>query len=121
MAKPYTFPSRPNPQVYRLAAQYICQKTFGYCCPAIKHAAMLDGCNRLERELYVAQFRSVFAFVHGEPPLVPMWCDEVWGDYRDQVCASVHHPFWNKHPAPKRQEMRVLALLFMADICENPT
>lgn len=119
--KPYTFPSRPNPAVYRSAAKYIHQGTYGYCCHAIDTAALLDGCNRLESELYAAQFKSVFAFCHGEPPSVLQENREVWGYHHDRELSAANHPFWNKNPTPRRQEIRILALLLMADICENPT
>lgn len=122
--KPYTFPTPPNPQVYRLAAERISRGDNVYSCMAIRKAGWNLGMRDLDIDLYAAQFECVFGPEHGQPPIVrgfPSEPDQYPMAERSDKFDDRPHPFWNRKRTPKRQELRILALLFMADICENPT
>ena len=57
------------------------------------------------------------------------YCCHALGDDCSEFCAHfgpkiasgwLHHPFWNQLQTHERQQVLVLALLFMAAIAENP-
>lgn len=123
MANTYTFPTPPNPQVYRLAAERLARGDTTFSCFAIFDAARRLRFSRLESDLHVAQYVAVFGPNHGVAPFAQVYNGTCCGCGNHQALFRVQsrHPFWNKSRTPRRQEMRILALLLMADICENPT
>lgn len=120
-----------NPEVYRLAAKLLSnpgphQNPFS--CIAIQLAADRLKLSLVQRTLAVAQYRAMFGPVPGKVEFAG-WSWN-WNlntrdfpfasDWRAYHKAEAAHPFWNRSPTPERQEQRILALLLMADICENP-
>lgn len=109
---------KPNPEVYRLAAEIIQRGEMTYTCFAIGCA-----CNRLRlgnssRDLHEAQYRAMFGPNHRpvihkyESPMGPRF--DVLGkwDHRRN-----RHVFWNSGQPMKEERMN--ALLFMAAIVEG--
>lgn len=107
---------KPNPEVYRLAAKRIAERRNVYTCIAIDDACRL--LNVCDRSMHKAQYTAMFgshAFGPGvERPYGGRWYAKFGGWF------GGYHPYWNQEPTRKRQKMRVLALLLMADIVENP-
>lgn len=120
-----------NPEVYRLAAKRLCNPVAGqnpFSCVAIQSAATLLRLSWVQRTMAVVQYKAMFGPVPGKVEFAGWswrWnlnsrdfpSDSAWRAYHK---AEAAHPFWNKSPTPERQEQRILALLLMADICENP-
>lgn len=121
----YTFPTPPNPQVYRLAAQKLAMQEHVFSCMAIRQAGWDLGLYHFYLDLHAAQYEAVFGPEHGEPLRVACSLNtgEPYGivSHRSEHFDDRPHPFWNKTPTPERQQQRILALLFMAELCENPT
>lgn len=105
---------RPNPEVYRLAAQNIREMRHDYSCVAISVAFYQiykpsHGLDRLCLQ-YIEQYRKMFG---------PVGAGEV------SAKAQRGAQFWDKWapPGEKRRELRAhreCCLLMMAEICENP-
>lgn len=124
MADTYTFPTPPNPEVYRLAAEHLSRGDNVFSCYAIRRACWNFGVREIEADLYAAQYECVFGPEHGQPPIVrglPFHPDQHPMAERSDKFDDRPHPFWNRGLTPERQNLRILALLLMADICENPT
>ena len=111
---------RPNPDVYRKAAQYIADKREGYSCEAIRRACEHFRLPDTSFLLYKMQYYAAFACRPGRVLSIPSFSHLVL----DQDIAAVpwfEHPFWNHAPdEPGCRECRILALLFMAELVSNP-
>lgn len=122
-----TIPCRP--QVYRRAAEIVA-KARGFddqfhTCLAINDAVVEFFPNSSNERLcdiqdyYKAQYKAVLGpFVDVPDNPVEVHCRfGYWarggGSYREG------HPFWNQDVSPDRQRIRTIALLLMADICEQ--
>ena len=81
---------KTSPEAYRRAAELIASGTSRFSCIALMSVSGSYECRR--------QYRMMFGPLEGN---------------------EAPHPFWNKKPTPERRNMRVLALLFMAEIVEN--
>lgn len=110
----------PNPQVYRLAAELVETQWRDYSCSAINKAFEIlypypcghiyesDYRVRLQewvqlRAMYLRQYELMFG--------------------PESRREKAQHPFWDRLACYKGEnlhEYRILALLTMADICENP-
>lgn len=120
-----------NPEIYRLAAKLLCNPGPGqspFSCTAISDAATLLNLSWRQRTMAVAQYQAMFGPKPGKVEFAGRswnWNLNTWdfpfaSDWRAYDKAEADHPFWNKSLTPERQEQRILALLLMADICENP-
>lgn len=104
----------PNPEVYRMAAQLMNERTMTFTCVAIGQAAL--ALNE-HVSMHQAQYRAMFG-----PWLNPeVFSQSFEPDYFRVDCDEIipFHPYWNLDSTPLRQEWRTLALLFMADIVEQ--
>lgn len=112
-------PFQPRPEVYRLAAKLTADNPYSFTCQNLERACKQLGLGADYQAMYSAQFKAAFgAYVPGT-----VWIKTVDGNspLSQGVQTSISdHPFWGREPTPERQQCRTLALLFMANICENP-
>jgi hypothetical protein len=105
---------KPNPEVYRRAAELLLGGDCYYSCIAIRCAARQMGLSYRSILYHKAQYNAMFGPWKG---LVSVK-DNGYIDINATSTAH-RHPFWNLQRTPARQEMRVNALLLMADIVEQ--
>jgi hypothetical protein len=110
---------KPNPEVYRLAAEYIQNQGTKYTCIAIGWAA-----SELNLSKYTSLYRAQYEACFGPYISVDSVKKDHWGDsYVEGVRKydySRTHPFWNAPFSHTRKKYRIMALLLMAEMCENP-
>lgn len=106
-----------NPEVYRRAAELIASGECEFSCSAVGRAFKALGGRDFDVSMYKAQYSAMF----GPWDNPRLRHDGGWFSVNDEngVSAPGTHPYWNLWPTPGRQEMRMLALLLMADICEQ--
>lgn len=110
--------TQPNPAIYREAAQLLSDRGGGYSCNAI-----LDVCARREMSCFTTRLYQVqYLAALGLRPEAGMEITaSVSFFWANKGCIPLNHPFWNRNPAnPEMLRRRILALLFMAELCENP-
>ena len=120
MPKVDPIPTTPNPEVYRLAAKLINCGSQRFTCTAIYFACKTLKLSDADHAMHLAQYRAAFGphfyqrISHSEFTGLPF-------HFGGGICEELYvaHPFWNREKSPERQNYRVLALLFMADILEQ--
>lgn len=124
---------RPDPEIYRRAAELVATGGEGFTCFAIEKA-MRQPTRQTSVDvtsLYKAQYAVMFAshIVKGEVRSTSCWGHPRWGfrtSFKDDFLKDAthprfcKHPYWSKAPTKRRQEYRVMALLFMAEMVANP-
>jgi hypothetical protein len=110
--------SAPNPEVYRHAARILINGHEKYSCYAIGGA--MDALKipyGKERDMYYAQYQAMFGtFINGEI-VSDSFSIRFFG--KNEVRKD-DHPFWNSENKKYARQNRIMALLMMAEICENP-
>lgn len=129
---------KPNPEIYRLAAEIIHAKETAFTCYAIGMAGNRLFLSDASKDLHLAQYKAMFgSHLYAEKISRQEVCIS---DSHDHYCNHLHeylngsaksrapsicelnkaHPFWNKDFSKKRQKRRIMSLLLMADIVESP-
>ncbi len=109
---------KPNPKVYRLAAELIADGSKMYSCHAINNACFRLNISYYVETLYHAQYtamfgdQEVFSIEEGD---ASFYCQ-----YPQRASYNENHPFWDLKFTEERQQYRMNALLLMAAIVENP-
>ncbi len=107
---------KPNPKVYRLAAELIADGENFSCCAIYRACRALkisDNTSGLYHAQYVAMFGDLEVSIIEKQHFY--YCK-----YSVPVVSAEKHPFWNCLKTQQRQEYRMNALLLMAAIVENP-
>jgi hypothetical protein len=116
----------PNPQIYRRAAEFISSGREKYSCCAIERALLevyqtpsnVRGTSLTS--LYTGQYRAMFGpLLNGRIVFNSLGNGVLYFRTTFQGYIS-NHPFWNMNASEENQKCRMNALLFMAEICENP-
>ena len=107
-----------KPSVYLEAAKLIANKNEFFSCSAIENA--IYGRRALYTEHFLTQYAAMFGPYNNPEILID---DTNWPRIPSKKFSKKYyreHPFWNKFANDERKECRILALLFMYEICRNP-
>lgn len=129
---------KPEPEVYRMAAEYLDEGYGPFACWAIASAVSRFYRTRfleanLERVIYLyqAQYAAVFANLRGKVEYVgtsrgrPGFSGSSPRDSEGRALSQRYckdkslHPWWDMPRTAERQQMRIMSLLLMADIIES--
>lgn len=123
---------QPNPDVYRRAAFLVLKHRYdkrshpsglvvSYSCEAVKVACMELGETLASRIMHVAQYQNMFGpnpVEHLEP--FKTLDGTPTAIHPDPDIGGWEHPYWTSNDTDEVQDMRALALLFMAELVANP-
>lgn len=111
----------PNPEVYRRAAELVdysesyLEAYNRFSCMAIERAMNELGIrDQRRRRMHDAQYQAMFG-----PYVNPKVLTFPGGACVDFDRVRDGHPYWNAGHSEEAQDKRVIALLLMAEICEQ--
>jgi hypothetical protein len=113
-----------KPSVYLNAAKLIASDEEVYSCCAIEEVVFTRGDTKYsDMDWYRIQYTAMFGpYINPEIQLSEKYGKELPTIPKHHFDKKINksHPFWNKFYSKERKEQRILALLFMYEICRNP-